>query len=224
MELQKDTFINTVSHELKTPISTIKGFGQLLRKSKTIDEERGSKYLDRMLVQADRMDRLIQDLLDVSRIALGKLKLDEKEVDLNALISDLVQDLQLVFPSHKLELTQSADCIIYGDPARITQLITNLIDNAVKYSPAAKQILVNQHCDEGFATLSVQDFGIGINKSSEPFIFDKFYQVNDVYKTPGLGIGLYVCKEIIERMNGTIWFESTLGEGSVFSFRVPRKI
>jgi len=170
------------------------------------------------------MDRLIQDLLDVSRIALGKLNLNEKEVNLNVLTSNLVQDLQLVFPSHKLELTQSSDCIIYGDPARITQLIPNLIDNAVKYSPGADRILVNLHCDEEFATVKVQDFGIGIIKSNEPFIFDKFYQVNDVYKTPGLGIGLYVCKEIIERMNGTIWFESTVAEGTIFSFKVPRKI
>jgi len=224
MEIQKDTFINTISHELKTPISTIKGFGQLLRKSKTIVESPVVKHLDRILVQADRMDRLIQDLLDVSRIALGKLVLNEMEVDFKKLLSDSIQDLQLVYPTHKLELTENADCKLYGDPARMTQLITNLIDNAVKYSPAANRVLIYQHCDKEFLTVSVQDFGLGIIKSNLPFIFDKFYQVNDVYKTPGLGIGLYVCKEIIERMNGSIWLNSTEGEGSIFSFKLPRKL
>lgn len=224
LELQKDTFINTVSHELKTPISTIKGFGQLLNKSKTVDDARDKKYLDRMLVQAERMDRLIQDLLDVSRISLGKLNLNVKDFDLDTLISDVVQDLKLVFPTHELSLSAGTNCFIFGDPARIAQVITNLIDNAVKYSPEAKQVLIAVRCDEKSATVSVQDFGIGISRSNEPFIFDKFYQVNNVYKTPGLGVGLYVSKEIIELMEGKIWFESKVGEGTIFSFQVPRKI
>ena len=224
MELQKDNFINTVSHELKTPIATIKGFGQLLRKSSTSMDERGKTYLNRMLVQADRMDRLIQDLLDVSRIESGKLTFNETEIDLNMLIAEMVHDLQLVFPSHTLLLMENESCKIYGDRSRIIQLVTNLVDNAVKYSPDAKQVLIRLSCEKEFANISVQDFGTGIIKGNEPFVFDKFFQVNNVFTTPGLGIGLYVCKEIITRLNGEIWFDSKFGEGSTFYIKIPTKI
>jgi PAS domain S-box-containing protein len=224
MELQKDTFINTVSHELKTPIATIKGFGQLLRKSNIANDDRGKNYLNRMLVQAERVDKLLQDLLDVSRIESGKLTFNDEEIEVNLLISELVQDLQLIYPTHTLLLVENAKCKIYGDRSRILQLITNLVDNAVKYSPDAKEVLISLFCDEEFATVGVQDFGAGIVKGNEPFLFDKFYQVNNVYKTPGLGIGLYVCKEIINRLNGKIWFESIVGEGSTFYIKVPRQI
>ena len=224
LELQKDNFINTVSHELKTPIATIKGFGQLLNKSKVVTDERGLGYLNRMLVQADRMDQLLKDLLDVSRIESGKLTFNDVEVDFNLLIAELVNDLQLVFPSHSLMLIGNDTCKVFADPNRIVQVITNLVDNAVKYSPDGKKVFIKLFCDQEFATVSIQDFGTGIIKGNEPFVFDKFYQVNNVYKTPGLGIGLYVCKEIIKRMNGEIWVESKFGEGSTFSFKIPRKM
>jgi signal transduction histidine kinase len=102
--------------------------------------------------------------------------------------------------------------------------VTNLVDNAVKYSPGSAKVFIKVSCDDLDLTVSVQDFGKGILKEQEQYIFERFYQVNNVYKAPGLGIGLYVCKEIINRMNGKIWFESVPQQGTTFFFKLPRKL
>jgi PAS domain S-box-containing protein len=224
LELQKGGFISTVSHELKTPIASLKGYEQLLSRSKAVTDVKGINFLNRMGVQISRLDTLVQDLLDVSRIESGKLTFKESVFEMNTLMAELITDLQQVFPSHTLMLIENQDCNIYADRNRMIQLITNLIDNAVKYSPGASKVLIKAFCNEETLTVSVQDFGKGILKEQEQYIFERFYQVNNVYKAPGLGIGLYVCREIINRMNGKIWFESTAQEGTTFYFNLPRKL
>jgi PAS domain S-box-containing protein len=224
MELQKDEFISTVSHELKTPITSIKAYEQLLTRLKVVDDARGQNFLSRMRMQINRLDALVKDLLDISRIESGKLTFHETEFEVNVVLAELVNDLQLVFSTHRLVITQNQSCKIYADRNRVIQLISNLIDNAVKYSPKADRVNIALACDEQYITCSIQDFGRGILKEQQPFIFDRFYQVNDVYKAPGLGIGLYLCKEIVQRLNGHIWFETEYNYGSTFAFRLPRKI
>lgn len=223
LELQKDGFISTVSHELKTPIASLKGYEQLLSRSKVVTDPQGINFLNRMGVQISRLDSLVQDLLDVSRIESGKLTFNESEFEMNLLMAEVVADLQQVFPTHTLMLIENQSCKIVADRDRIVQLITNLVDNAVKYSPGATKVFIRLTCDEDNMTVAIQDFGKGISKEQESYIFERFYQVNNVYKAPGLGIGLYVCKEIIKRLNGEIWFESTLEKGSTFYFKLPRK-
>jgi PAS domain S-box-containing protein len=224
MEQQKDGFISTVSHELKTPITSIKGYEQLLSRSNAITDSKGQNFLNRMRVQINRLDNLIQELLDVSRIESGKLTFQPSEFEMNVLMAELANDLQLVFPSHRLILVENQSCKVVSDKNRIIQLITNLVDNAVKYSPGAGKVNIKLACSEAYLTVSVQDFGRGIAKEQQPYIFERFYQVNDVYQAPGLGIGLYVCKEIISRQNGRIWFDSSPGQGSTFTFELPRRI
>jgi len=224
LELQKDGFISTVSHELKTPIATIKGYEQLLSRSSAVRDVQAISFLERMRVQINRLDTMVQDLLNVSRIESGKLTFNESKFEVNVMIAELVHDLQLVFPSHALMLIENQSCQIYADRNRVVQLITNLVDNAVKYSPKADKVSLKLTCDQEYLTVSVQDFGTGILKEQEPYLFNKFYQVNNVYKAPGLGIGLYVCGQIIENLNGKIWFESEVGKGSTFSFKLPRKL
>jgi PAS domain S-box-containing protein len=223
LETQKDGFISTVSHELRTPITSIKGYEQLLSRSKIIKDTQGQNFLNRMRVQINRLDTLVQDLLDVSRIEAGTLTFKETSFEVNVLLAEHINDLQLIFPSHRLILVENQHCQIVADKNRIIQLLTNLIDNAVKYSPDADKVLVKLSCDEIYLTVSVEDFGYGILKEQQDFIFDRFYQVNNVYKAPGLGIGLYVCKEIVNRLNGRLWFESTPGAGTTFYFRIPRQ-
>ncbi|RFZ83487.1 PAS domain S-box protein [Mucilaginibacter terrenus] len=224
LELQKDGFISTVSHELKTPIASIKGYEQLLSRTKSVKDTQGLNFLNRMRVQINRLDTLVQDLLDISRIESGKLIFKESIFEVNVLMAELVPDLQLVYPTHTLMLVENQSCKISADRNRIVQLITNLVDNAVKYSPGASKVLIRLTCDEEYLSVCIQDFGKGISKEQESFIFERFYQVNNVYKAPGLGIGLYVCKEIIDRLNGNIWFESVVEQGTTFHFKLPRKL
>jgi PAS domain S-box-containing protein len=222
MELQKDEFISTVSHELKTPITSIKAYEQLITRSKAIEDPKAQSFLTRMRFQITRLDALVQDLLDISRIESGKLTFTEADIEVNILLAEVINDLQLVFPTHRLIVVENHSCKIHADRNRVIQLITNLIDNAVKYSPGSNKVHVSLVCDEEFLTCSIKDFGKGISKDQQPYIFDRFYQSNDVYKSPGLGIGLYLCKEIVKRQNGAIWFNSEPGEGSTFHFKLPR--
>lgn len=224
MQHQKDNFISTVSHELKTPIASLKGYEQLLSLSNSITDKTGRNFLDRIRVQINRLHTLVQDLLDISRIESGKLTFKEETFEVNLLIAELITDLQLAYPSHKLILLDNQPCKIKADRNRIIQLVTNLIDNAVKYSPGGQEVLITLMCDTNYMTVSVQDFGKGISKELDAFIFERFYQVNNVYKAPGLGIGLYICKEIVTRLNGDIWFDSVRGKGSTFYFKLPRHL
>jgi len=224
LELQKDEFISTVSHELKTPITSIKAYEALIARSNVIEDPKVQGFLTRMRVQISRLDVLVQDLLDISRIESGKLTFKEGEIAINIMLAELVNDLQLVYPTHRLIIIENHICKIIADRNRIIQLVTNLIDNAVKYSPQKDKVYISLTCDDDSLTCSIKDFGKGVYKEQQPFIFDRFYQVNDVYKSPGLGIGLYLCKEIVKRQNGDIWFDSTPGEGSTFYFKLPRNM
>lgn len=224
LELQKDEFISTVSHELKTPITSIKAYEALITRSQKVEDVKIQGFFSRMRVQINRLDALVQDLLDISRIESGKLTFHESEVEINIMLAELINDLQLIFPSHRLIIIENHVCKIFGDRNRLIQLVTNLIDNAVKYSPKGDKVYISLICDETHLTCSIKDFGTGIYKEQQPYIFDRFYQVNNVYKSPGLGIGLYLCKEIVKRQNGDIWFDSVLGEGSTFYFKLSRNI
>jgi PAS domain S-box-containing protein len=222
LELQKDEFISTVSHELKTPITSIKAYEALITRLQKVDDPKIQGFFSRMRVQINRLDVLVQDLLDISRIESGKLTFNETEIGINIMLAELVNDLQLVFPSHRLIIIENHVCNILADRNRLIQLITNLIDNAVKYSSKGDKVYISLICDEKHLTCSIKDFGKGIYKEQQPYVFDRFYQVNDVYKSPGLGIGLYLCREIVKRQNGEIWFDSLPGEGSTFYFKLPR--
>jgi PAS domain S-box-containing protein len=223
-EQQKDGFISTVSHELRTPIAAIKGYEQLLSRSKGNLDSQAQQFLERMRVQIGRIDSIVQDLLDISRIETGKLTFKESEFEVNSLMAELITDLQLVYRTHQLVLEENEQCKMFADRNRIIQLVTNLVDNAVKYSPGANKVVIRLWCDEENLTVSVRDSGKGVSKDQAAFIFERFYQVNDVYKAPGLGIGLYICKEIVNRLNGKIWFDSIPGHGTTFFFKLPRQL
>jgi PAS domain S-box-containing protein len=221
LELQKDVFINTVSHELRTPIASIKAYGQLLSRSGAIQDPQPKTFLDRMGKQISRLNTLVQDLLDVSRMELGSLMIYQSTFDANLLLAELVSELQLAYPSHKLVLLENQNATVHADQERTSQLITNLVDNAVKYSPEADRVYISLVAEDSFVEVKVQDFGVGITKAQQPYVFDKFYQVNNVKKVPGLGIGLYICKEIVKLHGGDLWFETNPDAGTIFHFKLP---
>ncbi len=225
LQQQKDDFISMASHELKTPITSIKAYGQVLenifRQNNHVKE---AGMLLKLNSQVDRLTNLIEDLLDVTKIQSGRLQFKEDYFDFNETVTEVVEEIQLTAQKHSINMRLATSRSIYGDRERISQILTNLISNAIKYSPLANQVIVSTEYTKTELVVSVKDFGVGIAKSSQGRIFEQFYRVTgDKQNTfPGLGLGLYISAEIAHRSGGKIWLrESTPGKGSVFCFSLP---
>ncbi len=224
LERRKDAFIGMTSHELKTPITTLKAYIQILRKQFKGDSPGDSKkYLQKMEDQIDRLTDLVTDLLDLSKIQAGKLSLNKAKFDLDELVSEVTEDLQKITTTHQLVIEGEVGRKILGDRHRIGQILINLISNAIKYSPSVNRVIIASYSDNHKVVISVQDFGIGISKRHQKRIFDRFFRAEgSSEKTfPGLGIGLYITSELVKRHGGQIWVDSTKGKGSIFSVCLP---
>ncbi|HEX4208442.1 MAG TPA: PAS domain S-box protein [Ktedonobacteraceae bacterium] len=225
VEHRKDEFISMTSHELKTPVTSLKGFTNVLQRrlSKQGDEQ-GLSYLARMDAQIDKLTRLIRDLLDTSRMQAGKLALRLEAFELDALLNEVVDNVQMTTTSHQLCIEGQTGVQVLGDPDRLGQVFINLLTNAIKYSPEADHVIIYCFREGKQVVVSVQDFGIGIDPRHHDRIFEHFYQVNDPEEKtyPGLGIGLYLAREIVSRHQGRIWIESRKGAGSTFFVALPQ--
>ena len=226
LEKQKDDFIGVVSHELKTPLTSIKMFSGLLEEYlEQNKDKKGSFYLSKMTSQMDKLTQLMASFVNVYKIQNGKLALHKKFFMLDELISTVVSDFQYTTKSHIIEHNGQSKVSIYADEERIAQVLVNLITNAIKYSPKVGKVVVSLSRDKNIVIVSVQDFGLGIPKEEQIHIFDRFFRVkgkkeNDI---SGLGLGLYISYEIIAQHNGKIWVESSEGKGSNFYFSLPIK-
>lgn len=224
LERRKDEFISMASHELKTPVTALKGFTQLLlRRLQSRSDEEAIHFLARMDAQITRLAILISDMLDLSKMQNGQLAYRMQRFDLAELVREIVENVQETTHTHHLLLEKTVDVQVYGDRDRIGQVLMNLLTNAIKYSPTADRVIVCMAIQEENVLVSVQDFGIGISQAEQENIFQRFYQVDEpVGKTyPGLGIGLYIASSIIERHQGRLWVQSRKGEGSIFRFSLP---
>ena len=227
-EKRKGDFLKMVSHELKTPVTSIKGYVQLLLsmlKREEIDPVINSlplkPSLERIDHQIKRLTRLISEMLDLSRIEENKLELQKQDFYINELVDDTVQDLRFTNTQHHIEVVHEYKCKIHADKDRIGQVLINFITNAIKYSPDSKDILVKvQKYKNQRVSVSVKDQGIGIEKKNHVNIFKRFYRIGgkseETYS--GFGIGLYLAKEIIQRHDGSITVKSKKGKGSDFCF------
>ena len=223
-EKRKDEFISMTSHELKTPVTSLKGFVNVLqRRLLKQGDEQTLHYLSRMDFQLNKLTKLISELLDMSRIQSGKLELQIEVFDLDAFIYETVENLQLATLTHRIVVEGRADAQIEGDKDRLGQALINLLTNAVKYSPQADKVIVHISKDAEQVIIGVQDFGIGIAEAHHQRIFEQFYQVTDPEEKtyPGLGIGLHISQGIVERHGGRIWVESIKGEGTTFFVSLP---
>ncbi len=225
-EQRKDDFISMTSHELKTPVTSLKGFVYVLqRRLAKQGDTAGLHYLARIDAQLDKLTLLISDLLDISRMQSGKLELRTKAFNLDTLIDETVENVQATTSTHRLLVEGRTDAQVFGDYERMGQVFVNLLTNALKYSPLADTVLVHLSCNTGQkqAIVSVQDSGIGIDKAHHEHIFERFYQVTDPEEKtyPGLGIGLYISHEIVTRHQGKIWVESSKGHGTTFFVALP---
>lgn len=224
LQQQKDEFIGIASHELKTPITSIKAYTQILEKMLTKSGNiHDAGMMRKMDAQINRLTSLIGDLLDVTKINTGKLQFNDRYFNFDELLAELMEDLQRTAGQHTLIASATPVGEVFGDRERISQVITNLVTNAVKYSPKADRVIIDVNLDNGALNFSVQDFGIGIAAKDLNKVFDQFYRVSgDTQNTfQGLGLGLYISSEIIKREGGKIWVTSMEGEGSTFYFSLP---
>ncbi|MEI9943648.1 MAG: ATP-binding protein [Chitinophagaceae bacterium] len=219
---KKDEFISIASHELKTPLTTIKGYLDLLN---TIEEKQPNKqFVQKASSNVIKLEKLIHDLLDVSKIQSGQLQFNMKEFDIDLLLDETIAATQMVTGSHSIVREDHlSNEIVSADRQRIEQVLTNLLSNAIKYSPGEKKVIVNSQKTDSELIIKIRDFGIGIPKEEHSNIFERFYRTKDISQTiTGFGLGLYICRDIVKRHNGKIWVE-TEEKGSAFYFSLPLK-
>jgi len=220
----RDDFISVASHELRTPVTSLKIYTQVLqRQAERRDDQELSSALAKMGVQINKITTLIGDMLDVSKIESGKLAIQQEPFDLNAVVTEAIEGVRAASTSHSIGHTGRIESDVRGDPDRIGQVITNLLSNAIKYSPRRTEILVRLGEAHGEVFVEVEDFGIGIDQDHLDRIFERFYRVNslDEKTFPGLGIGLYISREIVHRHGGSLEVTSTKGAGTQFRVTLP---
>ena len=218
---KKDEFIGVASHELKTPLTSLKGYIQLIEYQNNLPEST-KVFVTKATASINKLQHLIDELLDASKIQAGKFKFNKQPLNLTNLINTCIENSQYMYPAYTIKKELQEDITVLGNDERIEQVLMNLVNNAVKYSPHSKEILVRAEKNNESAVVSVIDFGIGMSKSEQKSIFERFYRVNGHDSTmPGLGMGLYISSEIIKEHNGEIKVKSKLNEGSRFSFSLP---
>jgi signal transduction histidine kinase len=228
----KTEFMSVASHELKIPMTSIKGYAKLLTLGAAGDlSERQKDFLDIISANVDRMDRLVSDLLDVSRIEAGRLRLDMGQVNIHEAIDTVVKSVRAQIEAKHLALEIDLPPTlppVRGDQGRVIQILTNLVSNAYKYTPdgGQVQIMVNGQADyasSGQLSISVRDTGLGISPEDQQKLFTKFFRAEDprVRDVPGTGLGLSITKSLIEMHGGEIWFDSEPDHGTTFTFTLP---
>ncbi|HVV53932.1 MAG TPA: PAS domain S-box protein [Mucilaginibacter sp.] len=219
-EQKRDEFISIVSHELKTPLTSIKAFNQLLQRVK--DPEKLEPFVKKSSDYVNRLERLINDLLDVTRINAGKMTYVMEEFDFGKLIEEAAESARLTLPGYEIVLENNTHIRYTGDHYRLEQVVSNLVSNAAKYSAKGSQIIVRSDIDHDSILVTVKDSGIGIAQENIEKLFERFYRIDaSSIHYDGLGLGLFISSEIVKRHSGEIWAESELGKGSAFCFRLP---
>jgi len=222
----RSDFLSTVSHELRTPLTSIRSFSEILLRYDVDDAEKRKKFVGIIHNEAERLTRMINDLLDLSKIEAGRLELYPEPLELEPVFSSALGAAHPLFAEKGIKSESRVEAglpPVYADADRLHQVLTNLLSNAVKFSPAGGTIRLNGRKKEGFALISVADEGPGIPPDRLEQVFERFHQLRDPQKSHplGTGLGLTISREIVERMGGKIWVESELGAGAVFYFTVP---
>ncbi|EHQ28826.1 PAS domain S-box protein [Mucilaginibacter paludis] len=226
LQQQKDNFLGIASHELKTPITSIKAYAQVMQTLFTRSgDSKNAELVGKMDRQLNRLNSLVADLLDVTKINTGRLQFNYETFDFNEMVEEVIEDVQRTTSRHLIKKALAFKKELTGDRDRISQVVTNLLTNAIKYSPQANEIIIYTEEHETEAKLCVQDFGIGISLDKKDRVFEQFYRVSGTreYTFPGLGLGLYISSEIIKRLGGRIWVTSVENKGSTFCFSLPIK-
>ena len=222
-EKQKHNFISMVSHELKTPLTSINAYIQLMQ-TRNLSDHFMINTLDKVQKQVKKMSSMINSFLNVARLESGKIHLTKTNFDLDKIICDAVEDVRLIHSSYSVDFVEGGPKLTYGDKDKLASVISNLISNAIKYSDQGSRVSVRSEIVGDMIQVGVTDNGIGIKEADLKRLFDRFYRVESTQtKTiSGFGIGLYLSAEIIDQHQGEIWAESNFGVGSTFYFTIPR--
>jgi two-component system phosphate regulon sensor histidine kinase PhoR len=227
LERIRQDFVANVSHELRTPISSIKGYAETLLDGAIEDEKNAHDFLEIICRDSDRLAKLIDDLLDLSRIESGKLRMVFLPTDLTDVVkrtlSIVENPAKTKAVSIKMESSQNLPKVL-ADETRLSQVIINLLDNAIKYTPEQGTIIISMHASDKFVQVDISDTGIGIPEKDLARVFERFYRVDKARSRDlgGTGLGLSIVKHIVQAHEGEVWVKSRIGQGSTFSFMIPR--
>jgi two-component system phosphate regulon sensor histidine kinase PhoR len=224
----KNDFVSHVSHELKTPLASISAYSEMLSDGEADDEETRKEFYSVIQSQAKRLNRLIEDILNISRIESGLIKVEKRPVSLTILIEEQLQMIKNYAEEKNIEIIGQKPIVfdqVYVDKDMMSQVIVNLLSNAVKYTPSGGSINIKTEVDEiaALAQVSITDTGVGIPESEVEHVFDKFYRVSaNEAQAKGTGLGLNLVKQIVEKVhNGRVFVTSQVGTGSTFGFELP---
>ena len=223
-ELRKNDFIGMVSHELKTPLTSLKGYIQLLQAKAVKTEDKFARTaLEKSGIQVKKMTAMINGFLNVSRLQSGKILLQKQTFLLDELIKNSLDDIMFTETSHIIENISCSPLPVHADLDKIGNVISNLVSNAIKYSPHGSKITIKCSASKDTVQVSVRDEGMGIAEADLERLFERYYRVEakETELISGFGIGLYLSAEIIEIHDGKIWVESKVGTGSTFHFSLP---
>jgi len=226
LEQRKDDFISMASHELGTPLTALKLQTQLLkRKWEKQGSHDSAAALEKMEARVNTLTELVGAFLDVSKIQAGRLEYAQETVDLSELLCELAEVMQQTSPTHTIHVDAPAHVLLVGDKNRLGQVFTNLVSNAIKYSPGADAVDIDVTLSDETVTVNVHDYGIGIPREHQGKIFERFYRTHDASTKalPGLGMGLYISSEIVKGHGGTITVDSEVGKGSTLQVALPLK-
>ncbi len=219
----RDNFLSFASHELKTPLTTTIIYLQLLEnKLKNDNQKNYDADIHKIKERITKIRVLTDKLLDVANIESGMLKLNYTKFDLLDCLEEAIHETSLIIPNYRVNIVGGKKIKLNADREKILQCFINLISNAMKYSPKVKKVIIYISLHQKQITISVEDFGIGISKVEQNKIFNRFYKSEETYTFPGIGIGLYFVRQIINRHKGKIWVESKLYKGSKFNIMLPR--
>jgi two-component system phosphate regulon sensor histidine kinase PhoR len=226
LERVRRDFVANVSHEFKTPLTAIRGFAETLLSGALDDADHRARFVEIIRDHAERLRRLTDDLLRLSKMEAGQLALELKPVDAADLLASCLETARFSAEEKKLDI--ELECpdkmpAVRGDAGRLRDVIQNLLDNAVQYTPTGGRIVISASAKNGDVVFDVSDNGIGIPQADLERIFERFYRVDDARsrEAGGTGLGLAIAKHIVEAHSGKIWVESTVGEGSSFHFSIP---
>ncbi|RZJ78779.1 MAG: PAS domain-containing protein, partial [Flavobacterium sp.] len=223
IQQRKDDFLSIASHELKTPLTTIVGYMQMM--DRLMPENASDKFknvVDKTSRYVHRLNQLLGELLDVSRIQTGNIELHPEPFDFDRMVMETIEGIKAASPKRNIELIGKTGITYNGDESHLVQVVSNLLSNALKYSPEDTTVIVQVNAISDFIKVSITDKGMGISHDEQAKVFDRFYRVGEIQRHyPGMGIGLYICQQIISNHGGTIWVESEKQKGSVFSFTLP---
>jgi PAS domain S-box-containing protein len=223
-ETRKNDFIGMVSHELKTPLTSLTAIIQIANaKLKESDNPFLSTAMERATIQVKKMTGMINGFLNISRLEAGKILIEKAPFRLDVLLGEIVEETRFIVHTHTISLAACGPVEINADREKISSVISNLISNAVKYSPKGRLVEINCHTNDKTVIVSIKDEGMGIKPQDLGQIFDRYYRVesNHTRHISGFGIGLYLSAEIIKRHEGSIWAESEIGKGATFYFNLP---